>query len=529
LGIFSSRLKPGGTGSTHVGDAGLLACYAAGKVALHLAFPATNFAVHPDFFVDLGRQHTDWGFSNETPYGPALVLLARLAPWDPVFSVVYLPVLLGAGAVFLAGLLARELGAGRFGQFLTAFSLLVSPYCGRIGGSMHSSNVELLLWTLAAFLVARILNGAGRWRWLAIGVVCGLGLVNKQTMALFVAGIAAGLVATPARKHLSSGWLWAGCAAGLLVVSPYLCWQFEHGWPVVGHAREVCDGPAGWTSIPGRLAGQLLFLNIANLPLVVLGIVFCFLSPGGHRFRPFGILALVALGAATIAGGKVIYGMPAYVILLAAGSAMAADRLSAGRRRWPRVALVAFMAAGGVLMAPLSYPIIPPRAILSFFEASALDGALPGGVRGRVEVFYCRDIALSNFADVIAAAYRRLPEREKRDCVLFTNQPMETAAVNVYGPKLGLPRAYSRFDASRGPGPGGPSGQVMIAVDVPVVVLGMLYERVEPVTTLPALRATCRHKSVPDTTIDVCRGLRVPFTQTWRLLMAQTARCAWRD
>lgn len=499
-------------------DLALLAGLAALHVGLHLLFPRTDFSIHPDFFVEIGEQHHDWGFSNDSPYGPALVLLARVAPWSAEFSVRYLPLLLGAAGILLAGLLARELGAGRFGGLLTAFALLASTYVARVGGTLHSSNVELLLWLASALLVARILRGGSARLWPAVGALCGIGLVNKQTMSLFVIGLAAGLLATPARRHLRGGWPWAGCALGLALLLPYLAWQARHGWPVFQHALDVRSGPWGGAGALGRLAGQLWALNLASLPLMLAGIFFFFRAPEGRVFRPLGVAFAASLAITAAAGGKGTYGLPAFVLLLAGGARMFELWLAVpSRRRW-RWLLPLPIAAVGLAMLPLGYPVLSPRATEAYLDAVLPFAVEAAGARGKKVVGRCKDGYLSELVERLAEVHGRLDPREREGCLLFTNLVIETAAANELGPPLGLPRALADSNGSRAEGPGDISGEVAIVFAVDAGLLDELYERVDVAAKLPARETACGQRQAPDRVIHVCRGLRVPLAEAWRRL-----------
>jgi hypothetical protein len=499
-------------------DLALLAGLAAFHVGLHLAFPRTDFSIHPDFFVEVGERHHDWGFSNETPYGPALVLLARAAPWSAEFSVRVLPLLLGACSIFLAGLLARELGAGRFGRLLSAFALAASFYVVRVGATMHSANVELLLWIACALLVARILRGGSARLWLAVGVMCGIGLVNKQTMSLFVIGLGAGLLATPARRHLRSGWLWIGCALGLVLVMPYLLWQARNGWPVFQHAIDVRSGPWGGTGPLGRFAEQLWALNIANLPLLLAGLFFFFHAPRGRVFRPLGFVFAATIAIVAAAGGKSSYGLPAYVLLLAAGARMFELWLAAPIRRRLRWLVPIPVAVLDIALLPVLYPMLPPRSTEAYLEAMLPFADRPARPWARIAIDRCKDLYLSEFVERLAAIHDHLEPHEREGCLLFTNFVIETAAANELGPAMGLPRAFASSVTSQREGLGSASGETAIVFAVDEGLLAELYKQVDFAATIPARETACGKVERPGRTIHVCRGMRVPLAEVWRRL-----------
>jgi hypothetical protein len=75
--------------------------------------------------------------------------------------------------------------------------------------------------------------------------VCGLGLANKLGMLWLGAGIVAGLVLTPARKHLLTVWPWVVALLATLGAYPYLRWQVANDWSTVEWIHNATDREDG--------------------------------------------------------------------------------------------------------------------------------------------------------------------------------------------------------------------------------------------------------------------------------------------
>jgi 4-amino-4-deoxy-L-arabinose transferase-like glycosyltransferase len=107
-------------------------------------------------------------------------------------------------AMVVAGLMARELGGGRWAQVVTALAVAVSPVSMSAGHLFQYVSFDFLWAVVTVYFVIRLLNsGNTRW-WLAIGAAIGLGLMTRYTIAWLVAGLAVGFLLTPARKLLMS-------------------------------------------------------------------------------------------------------------------------------------------------------------------------------------------------------------------------------------------------------------------------------------------------------------------------------------
>src|SRR5947208_742737 len=153
--------------------------------------------------------HLDWGF---VPYPPFTPFAERIGLGMFGVSMVGLrlfSVIAQALTIVIAGLTARELGGGRLAQVTTALAVALSPVPLFEGTEFQYSTFDYLWWVLIAYFVIRLLKTENARWWLAIGATVGMGLMTKYTMAFYVAGIVAGLLLTPARRFLLSGWFWA--------------------------------------------------------------------------------------------------------------------------------------------------------------------------------------------------------------------------------------------------------------------------------------------------------------------------------
>src|SRR5512134_3110535 len=71
--------------------------------------------------------HLAWGYVDHPPLSIAVLWISRHLLGDSLWAIRLPAWLAGAGAMFTAGLLARELGGGRFAQVLAAVCVIVGP------------------------------------------------------------------------------------------------------------------------------------------------------------------------------------------------------------------------------------------------------------------------------------------------------------------------------------------------------------------------------------------------------------------
>ncbi len=113
----------------------------------------------------------------------------------------FLPAVAAGLRVLLTGLIARELGARRFGMLLACVCVMVAPIYLGLDSLLTMNVFESLFWMGAALIALKIFNGASPKLWLLFGVVCGVGLLNKHAVLFFGFGLVVGLLLT---KHAAS-------------------------------------------------------------------------------------------------------------------------------------------------------------------------------------------------------------------------------------------------------------------------------------------------------------------------------------
>ena len=264
-------------------------------------------------------EHLAWGYVDQPPLIAFAAWFARHVFGNSIISIRLLPVLAGAAVVFLTGVLARELGGGRFAQVLAAATILLAPAYLAFDSFFSMNAFEPLFWLVCALIAVRIVKGASPKLWLAFGAVAGIGLENKHTMGVFGFALIAGLLLTGNQSILRSKWIWLGGLLALALFLPNLIWEARHGWPqiqVVRNAQEYKNVPVG----PVRfVVEQILFLGPLSLPIWLAGIVWCFVAPPAKRFRFVALTYLIVMAIFMVLSGKTYYVLPVYPMVVAAG------------------------------------------------------------------------------------------------------------------------------------------------------------------------------------------------------------------
>ncbi len=492
---------------------GGLLLLALAAVAVHLLTNGTYGYFRDELYYIACSDHLAWGYVDHPPLSIAVLALTRALLGDSI-SAIRLPVALAAGAcVFLTGLLARQMGGGRAAQWLAALGWLFTAATLAIFSFFSMNAFDMLFWVAGALLAARMLCTGDDRLWLAFGALMGLGLLNKISVAFFSTGLLAGLLLTPQRRLLWSRWLVAGGALAALLFLPHLLWQAAHGFPTLEFMHNAMlykNMPMS----PGTFIGaQLIDSNPLVAPLWIAGLGALLFSAALRPYRALGLAYLFVLALLMAQHGKPYYLFPAYPPLLAAGGVLV-ERLAARRWRWLPAAAALWLSIGGIAVAPLALPVLPPRALAGYLrfigigppreERSPL-GALP-------QIFADR-FGWPHLVEVVAGVYASLPPPERSRAAILAGNYGEAGAIDFFGAGDGLPRAISPHNNYWLWGPGGTDGSLAIAVGIPREDLERYFRSVEKAAVVESPWAMPLETNLP---VYVCRDLRLPLPDAWR-------------
>ncbi|MCW8808969.1 MAG: glycosyltransferase family 39 protein [Rhodanobacter sp.] len=495
-----TRLSPRST------DLAVLLALVLARLVLHLLANG-QYGFHRDELavLDDARQLA-WGFVAYPPLTPFLGHVELALFGTSLTGFRFFAAVAQCLAMLLAGLIARELGGRRGAQVIAALATASMPFSLLAASQFMYVGFDLLWWVLLAWMVLRLVNsGNSRW-WLAIGAAVGLGMLTRYTMLFCVAGLVAGVLATPLRRQLTSGWPWAGVVLSLLLFLPNLLWQINHDFVYLDfvrhiHARDIAIGRTDGFFV------QQLFANasVFTLPLWLGGLGFVIFAKDMARYRILAWLYLVPLALFALAQGRGYYMAPAYPMLLAAG-AVALERWHARLHQQPARALRLgswiVLAVAGISSAAIGLPLAPVNSVGWRISRAAHDN-------------FAEQIGWPDLVDQVATIYRALPEGERARTGILASNYGEAGAIDVYGPTLGLPRAISGVNSYWYRGYGNPPPSVLIVLGANPDAIRRAPADCTPVGRIGNRFGVENEETRNHPQIFVCRHLRVPWPAFW--------------
>ena len=261
-----------------------------------------------------------FGYVDHPPLIALVTWLTRAVLGDSAHALRFFPAICAAGTVYLTATIARDLEGGRFAQLVAAIAVALAPVYLSLFTILSMNALDIFLWTLALWVVTRILkSGDLRW-WLVFGIVAGVGLQNKLSFLFLGFGVVVGLLASRDWRYFTSPWLWLAGLLALAIFSPHVWWQAANGWPTL----EFMENARLYKNLPlspfAFMRAQAEMMNIVALPLWLAGLGFYFFARDGRPYRAFGWMYVAVLLVMITQRAKSYYLAPIYPVFFAAGA-----------------------------------------------------------------------------------------------------------------------------------------------------------------------------------------------------------------
>jgi hypothetical protein len=337
------------------------------------------------------------------------------------------------------------------------------------------------------------------------GVGVGLGELSKYAIAFALVSLLAAIVLLPSqRRHLRNRWFWMGAFAAVVIAAPNLIWLAQHHFITLQmehfiHLRDVRHGRAD-----GYFTDQIRFMMF-GLPFAVGGLVALVRSA---RFRLLSAFYLGPFVLLALARGRGYYLLPAYPVLYAAG-AVGLERWLAGRasygKAWRGVVYGAVVAAVLVEVGAIAWAYLPiwrPGSAAWNWQMKNNDDM-------------ANEVGWPEFVAQVAAVRDGLPPGERDKLAVLAENYGEAGAIELYGPKYGLPVPIATVNDfhDRGWGPFEP--ETLIVVGGNLEDESRFFASCAVVATVHLPYGVQDEETVDHPQILVCHHLKEPWPVVW--------------
>lgn len=475
--------------------------------------------------------HLSFGYVDHPPLSIFILKISTQLIGDSIFAIRLIPAINSAFIVFITCLITLKLEGKKTAIIISSLSAIFAPIYLAMSGFYSMNSIDILLWTVAFYYIISIIKNSetenitdsiepdsktninDTKNWIILGVIMGLGLLNKISFLWLGAGLFAGLLLTDKRRILLTAKPYLCALIALLIFSPYIIWNAFNDFAHLEFIRNATSDKYSGLNVGSFIKGQLMNMNPSTLIVWLAGLYYFMFDKSGKKFRLLGIIYITVFLILVINGhSKAEYLSPAYTVLFAGGGVLI-ERLTKVKFRWFRYAVIIPIIFIGIFAAPLTIPILPVETYISYANRYGFGPSSSEGKElSELPQHYADMFGWEEMASNVSIAYMTLSEDAQNKAVFFANNYGEASAINFFSKDYKLPKAISGHNSYWLWG--------YEKTDDPVVILigGTKEDHLKSFEHVDEIMIHKSKYSMPyenNLSIFIGRNLRTPLDSTW--------------
>jgi hypothetical protein len=418
------------------------------KIGLNL-LAISHFGFHRDEFLHLVlADHLAWGYKEVPPFIALLAKITITVFGNSVFAARIFPTIAGGLIIWLTGLITVGLGGKRFAIALACLALIFSPGFAASDYLFQPVVFDQLWWVLAVWLLVKYSNTSAVKYLYFLGLIVGIGMLTKYSMAFFTFSLLFGILISKQRKMLYSKHILGAAALAILIWLPNIIWQFQHHLPVITHMTTLQREQLDYLK-PSDFIKQELMVNGIALFLWITGFIFLLFSFRLHKFQFMAISFVLIFSFLLFMHGKSYYLFGAFPMLFAAGGF--------GFERWLKTSgytlrglTIAIFTLPNLILFPIVLPVLPLNATVAIFKymndhTTALRAAVTweDHKMHATTQDYADMLGWKEMAANVARAWQSLSPGQQKHTIIYADNYGEAGALHHFHKQYKFPDVIS--------------------------------------------------------------------------------------
>ena len=418
------------------------------KIGLNL-LAIGHFGFHRDEFLHLVlADHLAWGYKEVPPFIALLAKATIVFFGNSVFAARIFPTICGGLIIWFTGQITVELGGKKFAIALACLAMIFAPAFAASDYLFQPVVFDQLWWVMAVWLLAKYSNTSSVKYLYWLGVIVGVGMLTKYTMAFFTCSLIIGIAISKQRKMLFNKHVIGAALLAFVIFLPNLLWQLNNHLPVITHMKTLQKEQLDSIK-PSDFIIQELMINGIAVFVWLTGFIFLLFSVRLHKFQFLAISFVLIFTFLLIMNGKSYYLFGAYPMLFAAGGF--------GFERWLKTsgyalrgAVIALFILPNVLLLPMWLPVLPLNQTLAFFRFAAKDLSFSSfavtwedhKVHPTTQD-YADMLGWDEMAAKVDSAWKQLTPKQQKHTQIYADNYGEAGAIHHFGKQYHLPEVIS--------------------------------------------------------------------------------------
>lgn len=410
----------------------LLLLFIVTKIVFQYAVVNPVYELHRDEYLHLDMaNHPAFGYLSVPPF---TAFTSILISWlgNGYFWVRFFPLLYGVLTMVLVWKMVEFLGGGLYAQALSA-TMFICSAMSRLNLLYQPNSFDVLAWTAMFWLLMQyIRTQQGKWL-LWMGVVTGIGILNKYNIVFLAAGMVIALLLSSHREIFKEKKLYLGGLIALLLISPNLIWQVQQGFPVLHHMKELAATQLVNVSRADFIKDQFLFF-VGGAFLIVAGLIGLLFYWPYRSYRVILLTYIVVILLFIYLRAKSYYALGLYPVLMAFGCAYWERIFKGDWNRYLRVAWLAIVIVPFVLGLQLIFPLLSPEQINKKAGKYAKLGLLrwEDGKDHPLPQDFADMLGWREEARLVLQAWNQVPVEERKYTLITCDSYGQAGALNYY-------------------------------------------------------------------------------------------------
>jgi hypothetical protein len=389
-----------------------------------------HYNLHRDEYLHLDlANHLAWGYLSVPPVTSWIAWIIQ-ALGNSVFWVKFFPALFGALTVLVVWKAIEELKGNLFalvlGATCTVFSVLL-----RLNFLFQPNSFDVLSWTLFYFLLIKYFNTEkAKWCYIA-AVVFALGFLNKYNVAFMLIGVFPSILLTRRRNIFFQKELYISMIVALLLILPNLLWQYNNGFPVVHHMKQLANNQLVNVNRWDFVKDQVLYF-IGALPVIIVSLYALVFYEPFKKYRTFFWSFFFTLAVFIYLKAKSYYAIGLYPVYIAFGSTFIGSIQNRGWKKYLKPLVLAMPFLFYIFLYRFVYTIQSPGDVVKNEEVYKKYGLLrwEDGKDHTLPQDFADMLGWKELASKVDSIYTQLPQDEYT-LVLCDNYG-QAGAINYY-------------------------------------------------------------------------------------------------
>jgi hypothetical protein len=423
----------------------IILIFSAARLIIHLM---TNIFGGYGYFRDelyyiACSERLDIGYVDHPPLSIYILWLNRIIFGDSIFALRLIPAVCAAAVVYLTGLITLKLNGGIHALIIALSAVVITPVSLGMHSIFSMNCFDWVLWSLFFYLVIQLFISNEKKYWYYIGMVLGLGLLNKTGFLWVGAGFLAALLLTGERSKLLTIHPYIAGVIALMIFLPYIIWNFTHDFAHLEFIKNAVELKYSSLTPIDFITGQLLLQNPITFPIWAAGLIYLLRTKLSYYQIP-AIIYLTAFIILLVNGhSKAEYLSPAYPVLFAGGGIWFEKTISMKYLKTAVYPYCGLIILTGFLLLPTALPVLNPETYVSYSTTLGIQPITSEGITLQELPQHFADMhGWEELAKEVSDVYVSLDAADKEKTFVFAQNYGEAGAIEFFSSKYELPKVF---------------------------------------------------------------------------------------